>query len=218
MEERLDSGCGEAVLRKQFTFYRAYYDALLPLAPDERAEILLAVCAYALDGRSPEHLTPVGQTVFSLLRPALEHGRKKADSGARGGAHRGSPGSPAPAAGVPDPAEDGTLLLPLKGGASYPVRPEELEQWGRLYPEAELLQEFRSMRGWLLSNPARRKTRSGIARFISNWLQRAQKEHEPGPYAVHSAQISPLGKAAIRQLLAENAPRAEEPSASRAPL
>ena len=30
------------------------------------------------------------------------------------------------------------------------------------------------MRGWLMANPDRRKTKRGISRFINNWLSREQ--------------------------------------------
>ena len=45
-----------------------------------------------------------------------------------------------------------------------------------LYPAVDVMQELRKMKGWCDSNPAKRKTRRGIKRFINNWLSRQQDE------------------------------------------
>ena len=71
--------------RKQFTFYRSYYDAISRLPKKEQAEIILAVCAYALYETEPEGLSPVAWTAFELIRPTLDSGRKKAAAGMAGG-------------------------------------------------------------------------------------------------------------------------------------
>jgi hypothetical protein len=38
----------------------------------------------------------------------------------------------------------------------------------------EVKQQFNEMRGWSLSNPEKRKTRRGVARFVNGWLSREQ--------------------------------------------
>lgn len=65
--------------RKQFTWYRSYYDALKELPAEEFRDIVLAVCAYALDGEEPE-LSGVARAIFTLIRPTLEVGRSKAEN------------------------------------------------------------------------------------------------------------------------------------------
>ena len=71
--------------RKQFTFYRSYYDAIQQLGKRDQAAIILAVCAYAIYETEPEGLSPAASTAFQLIRPTLDSGRKKADSGKQGG-------------------------------------------------------------------------------------------------------------------------------------
>ncbi len=71
--------------RNQFTFYRSYYDAIAELPKKEQSAIILAVCEYALYEREPEKLSPVAKTCFSLIRPTLDSGRRKAASGKQGG-------------------------------------------------------------------------------------------------------------------------------------
>lgn len=68
--------------RKQFTWYRSYYDALKELPAEEFRDIVLAVCAYALDGEDPE-LSGVARAIFTLIRPTLEVGRSKAENRSR---------------------------------------------------------------------------------------------------------------------------------------
>lgn len=71
--------------RKQFTFYRSYYDAIQGLPQEEQAAIILAVCAYAIYEQEPAGLSPIASTAFQLIRPTLDTARKKAESGKIGG-------------------------------------------------------------------------------------------------------------------------------------
>ena len=68
--------------RKQFTWYRSYYDALKEIPAEEFRAIVLAVCAYALDGEKAE-LSGVARAIFTLIRPTLEAGRSKAENRSR---------------------------------------------------------------------------------------------------------------------------------------
>lgn len=66
------------------------------------------------------------------------------------------------------------ITLPLNDGSEYPISQEQQYEWEGLYPAVDVLQQLRHMRGWLLSNTERRKTRRGIKRFITGWLSREQ--------------------------------------------
>lgn len=66
------------------------------------------------------------------------------------------------------------ITLPLNDGSEYPVSQEQSQEWAGLYPAVDVLQQLRGMRGWLLSNPNKRKTRRGIEKFINGWLSREQ--------------------------------------------
>jgi len=66
------------------------------------------------------------------------------------------------------------MMLPLNDGTDYPVSEEQCQEWAGLYPAVDVIQQLRNMRGWLLSNKDRRKTRRGISRFITSWLSREQ--------------------------------------------
>jgi hypothetical protein len=54
------------------------------------------------------------------------------------------------------------------------VTEAEVEQFAALYPAVDVRQQLRAIKGWLINNRAKRKTRSGMPRFINSWLSREQ--------------------------------------------
>lgn len=74
--------------RNQFTFYKSYYDAIQELSKKDQSTLILAVCAYAIYETLPKGLSSAASTAFKLIKPTLDSGRKKAESGALGGASR----------------------------------------------------------------------------------------------------------------------------------
>ncbi|WP_195395353.1 hypothetical protein [Holdemania sp. 1001302B_160321_E10] len=73
-------------------------------------------------------------------------------------------------------AEQVVIRLPLTGKNEHPVTQELVDQFAELYPAVDIMQELRNMKGWLINNPERRKTKSGINRFINRWLAKAQNQ------------------------------------------
>lgn len=72
--------------RKQFTFYRSFYDAANQLSKRSRLDLYEAIMAYALDGTEPELTDKKQKAAFILTRPVLDAGRKKALAGQLGAA------------------------------------------------------------------------------------------------------------------------------------
>lgn len=66
------------------------------------------------------------------------------------------------------------IELPLIDKTHFPIYSKDLEKWSSIYPAVDIEQEFRNMLGWLNSNPKNKKTKTGINRFINNWLSRSQ--------------------------------------------
>lgn len=64
--------------------------------------------------------------------------------------------------------------IPLNDSSVYEVTEKDYDYYCSLYPAVDVMQELRKMIGWCDSNPANRKTRRGIKRFINSWLSRAQ--------------------------------------------
>jgi biotin operon repressor len=75
---------------------------------------------------------------------------------------------------VSPPAPAAVIELPLNDGTQHLVLPESVAEWKHLYPAVNVMQELRNMRGWLLANREKRKTRRGIERFINAWLAKRQ--------------------------------------------
>jgi len=55
-------------------------------------------------------------------------------------------------------------------------QPEEKDviAWQRTYPAINVHQELMAMESWCDANPAKRKTKQGVKRFVNSWLSRAQ--------------------------------------------
>lgn len=70
--------------RKQFTFYASYYDAVKKLSKKDQLSLLMAICAYAIDGVD-SNLSGGAASAFILIKPTLDASRRKAESGKRGG-------------------------------------------------------------------------------------------------------------------------------------
>jgi len=70
--------------------------------------------------------------------------------------------------------EEVFFSLPLNGGGEYALDKKQVDEWAALYPAVDVMTQLRAMKGWLLANPKRQKTVSGIARFINSWLAKEQ--------------------------------------------
>lgn len=71
--------------------------------------------------------------------------------------------------------------LVLKDNTLYPIYPTDVTKYKELYPKIDVEQQLRSMVGWCDSNPQKRKTRSGVKRFINSWLSRENDRKTTAP-------------------------------------
>lgn len=65
--------------RKQFTFYRSYFEATQNLSTEQMHRTLTAIVDYALNENLPEDLDPVETAVFTVVRPHLDSSRERAE-------------------------------------------------------------------------------------------------------------------------------------------
>lgn len=81
---------------------------------------------------------------------------------------------------VPEPpaADEIVIELPLNDNTLYNVTQGEISEFSALYPAVDVLQEYRGMKAWCMSNTQKRKTRNGIKKFINSWLANAQKQSQ----------------------------------------
>lgn len=75
---------------------------------------------------------------------------------------------------VQEPIEPPVIQLILNDKSFFDVTKELYDEWCELYPNVDVMQELRNMKGWLNANPTKRKTKRGIKKFINGWLAREQ--------------------------------------------
>lgn len=166
--------------------YECYFE---PYSDDEVGRLVRAMMKYKSTGEEPNftgnerYVWPAIKRDIDIATAAQEEkSRKNKINGSNGGRPKKANGfsenqenqsvilesekSPCDIAPV--------ILLPLNDGTEYPVTEEQCQEWSRLYPAVDVLQELRGMRGWLHANSSKRKTRRGIQRFINGWLAREQ--------------------------------------------
>lgn len=66
------------------------------------------------------------------------------------------------------------ISFTLNDKSLHDIFQSDIDAWEELYPAVDIVQELRKMKGWLDSNPTKRKTKRGICRFINSWLARTQ--------------------------------------------
>jgi hypothetical protein len=66
------------------------------------------------------------------------------------------------------------IKIPINTGNEFQITEDQVQQWQSLYPAVDVMQELRNIRGWNLSNPKKRKTKSGILQHINAWLAKEQ--------------------------------------------
>jgi len=76
---------------------------------------------------------------------------------------------------------DVVVSFPLNSGEAFPVTAAKVEELTPLYPAVDVSAELRKMAGWLIGNPTHRKTKSGVMRFVTAWLAKAQDRGGTSP-------------------------------------
>ena len=75
---------------------------------------------------------------------------------------------------APKEKEPAVYELPCVKNQVYPVTQSQIDSWLEDYPNVDVIQALRNMRAWLRSNPSKKKTVNGCARFINHWLANDQ--------------------------------------------
>lgn len=73
-----------------------------------------------------------------------------------------------------EPQAPSVLTLTLNDGSEYPITQADVEEWQTAFPNADVMQQLLAMKLWCKDNPKKRKTKNGIRRFVTNWLDREQ--------------------------------------------
>ena len=66
------------------------------------------------------------------------------------------------------------LTMPLVDGTEFEIREQDIAEWQDAFPNVDVVQQLKAMRLWCKDTPSKRKTRKGVRRFITTWLDREQ--------------------------------------------
>ena len=91
------------------------------------------------------------------------------------------------------PEEKAAIALTLNDKSEYPIFDKDIAAWKELYPNVDILQELRKMKGWLNSNPTRRKTKKGILKFVNAWLAKEQDKGGDRNYGANTSYSTTSG-------------------------
>lgn len=95
------------------------------------------------------------------------------------------------------------LVFPVVGphGPEWTLSEAQVAEWATLYPGLDVTVECRKAKAWLHANPTRRKTSTGMARFLVGWLSRTT--NRSGPRAVVPSRVAAPNAEATDRYLAE---------------
>ena len=83
------------------------------------------------------------------------------------------------------------VSIPLtKSQGQHPVAEADADRLQELYPAVDVKRELLAIVAWCEANPSRRKTRTGVKAFLTNWLKREQDRG--GTRASPVARAAPL--------------------------
>lgn len=57
----------------------------------------------------------------------------------------------------PSTLEPAEITLKLNTGEEYPIYYKDIVQWQEIYPNVDVMQQLRNMKGWLISNPKKER-------------------------------------------------------------
>lgn len=83
------------------------------------------------------------------------------------------PAAPVLPAALPEPD---FIKLPLNTGEEHGIPESLVAELSSLYPAVDVRQQLRDMRAWSITNPTKRKTKTGILKFVNTWLSKRQNE------------------------------------------
>jgi predicted nucleic acid-binding Zn-ribbon protein len=90
---------------------------------------------------------------------------------------------PPPVIAVTVPADPLLLTFPTIGtdGHEWYLTQSQVDEWAELYPNLDVLDQCRRALGWVRADKTRRKTKKGMEKFLSSWLNRSTDTSHRGP-------------------------------------
>lgn len=155
--------------KKGYVMYRSFIDSIRVMDAENFKQCILALSDYAFDGIDYEGDNPTVVMYMTLVKPQIDANNQRYENGKKGGR---PPKEPKEKQNEEDLAD--VEAIPLNDGSEWKPTVEQIDEWTRLYPNVDIEQEFRNMRGWCSANKDRRKTPRGVKKFVTGWLAREQ--------------------------------------------
>jgi len=89
-----------------------------------------------------------------------------------------------------EPQAPSVLTIPLLDGTEFGITQKDIDEWQDAFPSVSVQQQLKAMILWCKDNPKRRKTKNGVRRFITNWLDREQNRGGTRPAVSQQPQHS----------------------------
>ena len=175
--------------RDSIVVYRSFYEAAKALGDKEELQLYRAIFEFGLDHKNIE-MEPMAAAMFKLIQPQLEANYKKWQNGLRGGRPKQEESEDKPKANQKESKDEPNdnvngndnvnanvfIRLQLNDKSLFPIYDDDLLKYRELYPAVNVEQELRNMVGWIDGNPSRRKTKSGIKKFVNAWFSKEQNQ------------------------------------------
>lgn len=162
--------------RKQFTFYRSYYDAVMTLPMKYRRRVLMALVEYALFEKMPTELQSVEMACFILMKPTLDTSKIRSAVGRNGGF----------ASGIRRSKKEKEKEKEIEKEIEYEYEgsaTEDFEAFWNLYPVK--IGKRSAAEAWRQVSPDAREVREGLDR----WLGSRQWKQEDGRFIPRAAKF-----------------------------
>ena len=72
------------------------------------------------------------------------------------------------------PPHNAALRFPLRGGGIWILEPAQLVEWQAQFPGVDVRADVLHAQAWLIANPTRRKTATGMPKFFTGWFGRTR--------------------------------------------
>jgi hypothetical protein len=135
-------------------------------------------CHQKIDKPSPSKIPPFDESSRTFANP-----RDASGTDMDQGKDQGKEGKGVEGIISVEPQSDSQLVISLKliDKTDFNVTEDMLRDWQETFPAVDVMQELREMRNWCNVNAQKRKTRNGIAKFVSSWLGKQQDRGGQAP-------------------------------------
>ena len=124
------------------------------------------------------------RTIDERSTPEREQGTGNREQGKDSCSELASPAS------KPAPSDRSPVFNCAGNRKQWQATDEQIDGWIEAYPAVDVLAEMKRAKVWIDSNPVKKKTASGMARYINAWLAKSQNKPDmvsangrDGPFA-----------------------------------